>query len=251
MHLQTAELVKARLASRPDQSAALLTVLNDEWPAFYFGSAAPDFQSICGIPREDTHFYRMPPDPDNMAYTRMFASYPELADAGHLPAAKMVFLAGYIAHLLLDLVWFRQILVPMFFRAEQLGSRQQRHLLHLILLAYLDRVALKALPDSAAVTMASAQPVQWLPFGGDEELRQWRDYLVPQLKPGAVTQTTEIYAARLGVTEEAFAGKLKDGAWLQSHLFSQVPVPRVQQILRDAVPPTIQLIEDYCAGRLM
>jgi hypothetical protein len=132
-----------------------------------------------------------------------------------------------------------------------MGDLQQRRLLHLILLACLDRLALETLPASAAQTLAQAHPRRWLPFATDEDLRQWRDFLVPQLRRGAVTRTVEIYAARLGMPPSAFAAKLEDGVWLRSHLFSQVPVSSVQTILMDAVPPTIQLVQNYCEGRLL
>jgi hypothetical protein len=250
MHLQIAEQVSARLRARPKEYGPLLALLEAEWPAFCFGGVAPDFQSVCGIPREATHFYRLPPDPANLAYPRMLARYPELADVNHMPSARVLFVAGYIAHLLLDLIWFRQIVVPMFYEPVHLGDLAQRRLLHLILLAYLDRLALEALPDSAAATLTRAEPQAWLPFARDADLRQWRDFLVPQLQPGAPTRTIEIYAARLSMPAAAFAAKLEDGDWLRSRLFSQVPLQRIQKILRDAVPPTIQRVQNYCEGRL-
>lgn len=251
MHLQIAEQVTAKLHAKPATDRSLLSFLMEEWAAFYFGGVAPDFQSICGIPREETHFYGLPPDPDNLAYPQMFARYPELANTSDMLPSRMVFIAGYVAHLFLDLIWFREIVVPFFVNAKQMGDLKQRRLLHLILLAYLDRLALQALPASAAGTLAQAQPHRWLPFATDAELCQWRDYLVPQLRPGASTRTVEIYATRLGMTAGTFAAKLDDGVWLRNHLFSQVPVASVQTILRDAVPPTIQRVQNYCEGRLL
>ena len=50
---------------------------------------------------------------------------------------------------MLDLIWFRQIVVPEFYNAPQLGDVRNRHLLHLILLSYLDKLAFEALPDTA------------------------------------------------------------------------------------------------------
>ena len=98
--------------------------------------------------------------------------------------------------------------------------------------------------------LAGAQPAHWLPFATDEELRNWRDFLVPQLRPGGASQTVEIYASRLQMTTEAFAAKLEDGAWLKQNLFAHVPVTAVQEILAAAVPASIQLINSYLSGEL-
>ena len=58
--------------------ARLLRALNEEWPAFYMGSVAPDYQTICGIPRADTHFYRMPPQSRDEAGHQLLAQYADL-----------------------------------------------------------------------------------------------------------------------------------------------------------------------------
>ncbi len=55
----------------------------------------------------------------------MMARYPVLAQAKNLPPDRAVFVAAYSAHLLLDLIWFRQIVVPMFYDAPQLGDLQE------------------------------------------------------------------------------------------------------------------------------
>jgi hypothetical protein len=250
MHLHIAEQIKVRLKDQANQWDHLSVVLNDEWPAFYLGSVAPDYQTLCGVPREETHFYSLPPEPDNEAYPRMMDRYPRLANANGLPADQALFVAAYSAHLMLDLIWFRQIVVPMFYDAPQLGDVRQRHLLHLILLSYLDKLAFEALPHTAGGTLANAQPAGWLPFAADEDLRRWRDFLVPQLRPGGGSQTVEIYAGRLQMTAGAFAAKLDDGVWLRKNLFDQVPVTAVQEILASAVPASIKLINSYLKGEL-
>ena len=53
------------------------------------------------------------------------------------------------------------------------------------------------------------------------------------------------------MTAEAFAAKLDDGVWLKKNLFAQVPVTAVQEILAEAVPASIQLIDGYLNGELI
>lgn len=243
MHLNMAEQIRQTAAHNGNGRVADL--LAAEWPAFYLGSVAPDINAISELRRADTHFYDLPPVPKNDAVREMLARYPELAQPHRLPKAQRVFVAAYSAHLLLDLVWLRQIVVPLFFEAEHLGTVEQRRLLHFVLLAYLDSLALAALPDTAVDTLSQATPHDWLPFITDDLLLEWRDLLLTQLQPEAAVRTVEIYAGRLKMAPEEFAAALHDPAWMEEHLFAKLPVADIEAILQTAVPQSVQLISEY------
>jgi hypothetical protein len=240
MHLHIAEQVRAS----DGLNGAVGRLLAQEWPACYLGSVAADVQVISQAPREQTHFYGLPPDPQQLPYEVMLERHPELANAGRLPSAQAVFVAAYTAHLLLDVRWYWEVLVPYFISAEW-GETRYRFLIHNTLLTYLDQIALAALPATAGATLAAAEPANWLPFAADADLVQWRDMLVAQMQPGAAVQTVEIYAKRLGMTAADFAANLRDPAWLEAQVFSNIPLPRVQAVLDGAVGQSIELIEKY------
>ena len=146
MHLEVAERIRVHRRLN-DQLKRLLA---RAWPAFYLGNVAPDFQTICDVPREVAHFYDLPPAPDVDAHRVMIERYPQLADAAALPLAHAVFIAGYRAHLLLDLCWYWEILIPYFVEAEDWPvDHRQRFLVHNTLLTYLDRQAFAALQSLA------------------------------------------------------------------------------------------------------
>lgn len=244
MHLQVAEriLVSTRLGAKER------TLIVSEYPAFYLGNVAPDFQTISNIPREETHFYKLPPDPNSRAHDQMFSRYPELADASVLPTDQAVFVAAYAIHLMLDLRWYNEVLIPYFLISEGWGDHRQRFIVHNTLLTYLDMLAVESLPETAAETLKAAQPVGWLPFAGDAELIGWRDMLVAQLQPGAMLRTVEIYAGRLSMSPEEFAANLEDPAWMQSHVFAKVSLEEVQAMLLSAVDDSIDIITNYLNG---
>jgi hypothetical protein len=248
MHLHFAEQIKAELNESGRGGGRWSVLTEGSWPAFYFGSVAPDYQSICGVARHLTHFYGLPPAPDNGAYPRMLEQYPQLADASRLPAKHALFVAAYAVHLMLDLIWFHEILVPQFYDAPHLGDLGQRRLLHLILLTHLDKLALETLPETAGATLSDACPQRWLPFATDEQLRDWRDFLVAQLQPGGLSQTIQIYAERLRMTAKEFAAKLDNPQWMQDNLFARIPVTAVQERLAAAVPASLQLIDSYLSN---
>jgi hypothetical protein len=239
MHLQIAERVRAD----PALDERVRCRLDEAWPAFYLGSVAADVQSVTGTPREQTHFYGLPPQPGE-GYLKMLDIHPYLADATLLPVAQSVFVSAYSAHLMLDLRWFREVLVP-YFITPNWGDHRHRFLVHNTLLTYLDRQALASLPGNAALTLGAAEPDCWLPFAADGDLVRWRDILVEQLRPGAAIQTVEIYAGRLRITPAQFAANLADAQWMEEHVFRNVPLDRVMDMLASAVEETGELIGKY------
>ncbi len=243
MHLHVAEQIYtlAGLAG----NGRLQTSLSAEWPAFYLGSVAPDVNAISAIPREATHFYKMLPAWEEMAYPTMLARYPQLGNPANIPPAQAMFVAAYSAHLMLDLIWLREVVHPFFHLPKSLGDRQQRRLTHFILLTYLDTIALNALPATAVSTLAAANFNQWLPFIEDSVLVEWQAMLVAQLSPGSPVKTVEIYAERLGISAAQFAANLQDPVWMQAQVFDKIPVDQVQQILQTAVPKSLDLIINY------
>lgn len=243
MHLQMAEWIRRdeRLCGRAR------TLVEQQWPAFYLGNIAPDVNAISEITRIATHFYHIPPEPDEWGYTEMFTEHPSLAESVKLSPAQAVFVAGYSAHLLLDVRWFREVLVPYFFEQGEWVDNKERFLVHNILLTHLDTLAVESLPEEAGAVLAAATPDHWLPFAPDPTLVQWQEAVAPQLYPGAMTRTIEIYSGRMKMTPEQFAAHLHDPAWMETNLFQRVPVPQVQAMLQDAIGQSIAVINHYLA----
>ena len=244
MHLHTAEQILSEMKEE-NGHGRILTQLEDEWSAFYLGSVAPDVNAISDISRDTTHFYSMPPAPELQAEAEMLAQFPELSHVEEISSDTAVFVSAYRAHLLLDLVWLREIVYPYFVQATHLGNREQRRLTHFILLTYLDTLALKALPETAVNTLANAHPNHWVPFIEDEILADWRDMIVAQLGPNSPVKTIEIYAGRLGMSPEEFATNLRDPNWMAEQVFGKIPVDEVQARLTEAVPSSIKIISEY------
>ena len=243
MHLEIAELIRSSdQLTEPSKS-----YLELEFPAFYLGSVAPDVQSVANMKRAETHFYNVPPASTEQPYETMLRYYPQLANPGTLPIDQAVFIAGYCAHLMLDLRWYHEVLIPFFVENQNWASHRRAFLVHNTLLTYLDKSAVEGLPMDASSTLSSAKPKNWLPFADDSDLVKWRDQLVEQLKPGAMLQTVEVYSHRMGMSAIDFEGNLNKSGWMNRHLFSKVPVSEVEEMLNSVVDESIDLIADYFA----
>ena len=244
MHLDIAEQIRAH----PQLDESVRTRLITNWPAFYLGSIAADYQSIGDVPREVTHFYRLPmPQDEPVGWGKLQATHPDLANGSELDEQTAIFLAAYAAHLHYDVVWYKHILLPFFVFSDKWEgvARRDRFTIHNVLLAYLNGVSLGRLPNSAETTLAQATTTYTLPFLHNDLLNQWHQMIVTQLAPNAPIQTVQIYAERLGITPTEFAAKLHDNIWLQSQLFNRVPLDAIHAIFEQALAESVMLINDY------
>lgn len=241
MHLYMAERVLAddRVADE------LSTLLRSELSAFYFGNVAPDFQVIADVKRQETHFYPIPAEiGDYGAFERMQAAYPQFADPAGLSRREAVMTAAYGAHLIYDLVWNHHILAPCFLDQEW-GTPLERFTAHVVLLAYLDRVSLRELPESAEGVLEAAVFEGWLPFDGEGKLAEWQELLVAQLRPEGEAQTIEIFASRLRMEPAAFSANLNDPDWMAEHVFQHASLAHVAEVDQLALTKSVALLVDY------
>lgn len=241
MHLQVAEQIQ----QDNGLSEELRVQIANHMPAFYLGHVAPDVQTISGAPRAETHFYDLPPKAGHLAHSEMMARYPELSQASALTVEHAIFIAAYSAHLMLDLRWYREVLIPFFVEPTDWGDLRQRFLAHNILLTHLDQLAVDSLPESARETLDASNPVHWLPFVNDVDLHLWRDKLVAQLQPGGSLLTIGIYAARLSMSADEFAAHLRQPAWMEEQVFGKVPVDFIESMMSSAVAESVELVSDY------
>jgi hypothetical protein len=250
--LYVAQQLLVRLEGRAapcQERARLAAVLRRCWPAFCLGSVAPDVQEWARLSRETTHFYTLPPDPDTDAVANLLARYPGLAGDRCRSDEQATFVAGYLAHLQLDLLWFREILLPHFVASPDLGEIEARVLLHNLTLIVLDQRHRNRLSPGMGTALRLTQPDQWLPFVEDEYLVTWRDHLAGQLVAGAASETVAIYAQRMSIPAADLQENVNDVQWLQTNLLARVPVATIEAQLDSSVDQCLTLVESYWRAR--
>jgi len=204
-----------------DLPAAARRLLAAHRGPFLLGNTAPDVQTVSGQERLETHFFTLPPTSDTPAQDALFEACPELAKAARLPSPQAAFIAGYIAHLTLDELWLRQIFLP-FYRGSSL-SWPERAFQHNLLRTWMDRQDLARINGSTATALEQAVPQGWLPFVDDNDLANWRDWLLEQLRPGRHIQTAEVFARRMGITADEMEAVLASPEQMAKRVLKRLP----------------------------
>ncbi len=238
-------LVMAReVLERGTLAAPARWLLLAQYGPFLLGHTAPDVQTVSGQRREETHFYTLPPRNDVPAARILLDTYPALARAERLEPAHAAFMSGYLAHLLADELWWREVFHPFFGPDAGWSTWEERLFLHNVLRTWLDEEDQARLDGHEAAALATAEPRGWLPFIRDEDLRAWRDNLVEQLQPGHRIRTAEVFAERMGVSAEMVemtAHSPERMAWI----FRHVPPERLRSYRDMVLHRSVQLINEY------
>lgn len=238
-------LMMAReVLERGTLAAPARRLLVAQYGPFLLGHTAPDVQTVSGQRREETHFYALPPRNNVPAARVLLDTYPALARAERLEPAHAAFMSGYLAHLLADELWWREVFYPFFGPGAGWSTWEERLFLHNVLRTWLDEEDQARLDGHEAAVLATAEPRGWLPFIRDEDLRVWRDTLVEQLQPGHRIRTAEVFAERMGVSAEmveATAHSPERMAWI----FRHVPPERLPSYRDMVLRRSVQLINEY------
>lgn len=214
--------------------------------AFLFGNTAPDVQTVSGQLREATHFFVIPWRTVPTPHQALFALHPYLRFPRKRPADQAAFIAGYICHLWLDVLWVRDIYLDNFGPHARWGANlHERHVYHNILRTWCDQSDQSQLGGAIGLALAAVRPIDWLPFTADRHLVQWRDALAAQFQPGANIRTVEVFAARGGVPPEKFQQVLASPDEMEQHIFAHVPPGKIEKFYRDGYEQLAALIVEY------
>ncbi len=242
-------LIAGDLLAAPRLPAEARRALSADRPAFLLGNIAPDVQSITGQLREATHFFPVPLDGAAPAPLVLLRRHPALAAPARLPGAQAAFLAGYLAHLIFDQYWVRDIFEPVFGPDAPWGTFTERLYLHNALRAAWDMRDQPRVAAGVSADLSAAQPSGWLPFAADGDLRRWRDSIAHQLHSG-VAETVEVFAGRMNVDPARFAALVNSPDEMERRVWSRVPDERLARFRAEALEACASLLADYWAGEL-
>lgn len=216
MHLHAAH----RFLSDESVSAAVRQFLSAHLGAFLLGNIAPDARVSGGLDRANTHFFDYGPKIEPHAVDAMLAAYPELKFAKE---DRRAFIAGYIAHLAMDVVWAEGMLYMYFYkRKDWADGRTRFNMLH-VLLCYLDARDYRQWPEEFSAALESAQPHDWIPVIPDNALAAWRNLIAYQICAECDSQTVPLLGGRVDIGEAGLRDILGNGQRMEDELWHYVP----------------------------
>ena len=207
------------------------------------GHTAPDVKTVSGHKREESHFYTIPRTSDRPAYLILFDTHPALARADALSPARAAFVAGYVAHLLLDELWLDDVFQRYFL--QDWGPLKERLFLHNVLRTWVDLRDQARLNGTAAQTLQQAHPHDWLPFVDDEHLRRWRDWLVAQLDTGHRMETAKVLADRMGVPAAEVEAIVQSPERMERRVFRHFPRSAMEAFWETGYRQSLTLVDWY------
>lgn len=223
MHLNAAY----RYLKDESVSPSIRDFLGNHLGAFLLGNIAPDARVSGGINRGDTHFFEYGATVDPHAVTNMLTLHPELQATQDNHRA---FVAGYVAHLAMDVVWAVTMLYRYFYkRADWADSRTRFNMLH-VLLCHLDAKDYRQWPELYFAALKSAQPNKWMPVISDKGLAEWRDLITNQICPGCESNTVKLLGGRVDIGADGLQAILDSETRMETELWRYVPQAVVSEI---------------------
>ncbi len=218
--------------------------------AFLLGTISPDARAIGGQRREATHFFTIPPADSRPAYEVMLAAWPGL-HASRLDDQRAAFVAGYIAHLVMDQVWLERIVMPgLFIPGRRWGIHHPRWRLYSILMTYIEYRAAARVPPALAARLGSAAPSGgWLPFVKDRHLIAWRDHVAHMIRTDGPRRTSRLFARSNGMSPAALEAIVLSEARMAEEAYRVVTPEQLQGFEEETARLTGEAVQGYLTAR--
>lgn len=197
--------------------------------AFLLGNVAPDARVSGSLDRSATHFFEYAAQIQPHAVNAMLSQHPELS-YHNTADAQRAFIAGYIAHLAMDVTWSEAMLYPHFYKRPDWADPQVRYIMLHVLLCHLDERDYRQWPSDYASALASSAPHHWTAFLPDADLTLWRDLIALQICADCASQTLEILGGRVTIGQAGLADILNDTERMQAELWDYVPLEVVSEV---------------------
>jgi hypothetical protein len=99
------------------------------------------------------------------------------------------------------------------------------------------------------VVLKQAQPDGWLPFLADGDIIRWRDFVAEQLVEGALSQTVEVFAARMGLPRTDFESLLQSATEMETRIFNRYSLDALAHYRALGLARCLEVSVSYLAGR--
>jgi len=220
--------------------------------AYYLGSTTPDIRVITRWERERTHFFDLNRGEHQDGVEALFETYPNLADAGCLNPSTVVFVAGYLSHLVMDETWIEYIYRPFFGVNSPLGGDVRANVMDRVLQYELDRRerSRKEVMEHVRQELAGTALEVYVGFIDRDTLDQWRQVSLDVAGHEPDWQRFRLIAGRhlreFGVgTPEAIDEFMEDVPQLLEETVRHVGWDQIESFLHRSRTRSLEVIREY------
>lgn len=172
--------------------------------AFFLGAIGPDARVVSGVPREATHFYDIPRVEKRPIMEVLLDACPELQHPQTRQQAA--FGAGYIIHLVMDVLWLEHIVMPvLFIEGEAWGPGHPNWVRYNLLMAHLEVRGSETLCDEAVTLLPQAQPEAWIGCLSGETLAEWARHIARVIRESGPAHVITLLARSSEMTLGEFS----------------------------------------------
>lgn len=218
----------------------------DMQAAFLLGTISPDARVVSGHTREATHFIPIPPPPGVLAQDMMLDAWPELRPQSVARQAQAAFVAGYLAHLIMDQTWLDIVVLPgLFIDGIDWNTRHPNWRLYSILMTWLEYQAAARLQPNITALLATATPEHWVPFLEDQHLIGWRNHVLQTIQTDGARRTSQIFARSNNLMAEELEAIVLSEERMAHEAYPVVPPEQLQQFAGETDRRTQQAVTAY------
>ncbi|NDJ34741.1 MAG: hypothetical protein GYB64_08730 [Chloroflexi bacterium] len=179
--------------------------------AFLLGSIGPDARVVGGISRDATHYYAIPRQTDAPIEEVFFAQCPSLRRADDLSRENAAFVAGYVAHLIMDVAWLETVVMPALFIEGITWEPGHPHWdIYNMLMAYLEVRGSRRLPEDIPDLLEGTDPSRWIPCLPDEVLAEWARHIAHVIPESGPQHVIRLLSRSVSMPYEAFVRTVSD-----------------------------------------
>ena len=217
---------------------------------FYLGSTSPDIRALTKRSRSDYHFVELDFEFIGTGVESMFASYPELMDAGEHDGPMRAFISGYIAHLMADESYIVRMFRPYFGDQGAFETDAMAKVWDRALQLDFDRTIWDDVQRSIAGLDADPNNVH-IRFLPREDLEQWKEWVARVLSGGFSWERLRFMARRISAGDEDHPAYAYAERFITSvddsleTLYDHIPRSNVEEFRDETVETIVGSLRDY------
>ena len=226
------------------------SVIDTNMGYYLLGSTAPDVRVITKKGRKSYHFASLDFDEVGAGVSGLFQRYPTVRTVDHEPTRA--FIAGYIAHLILDETWIATMYRPHFgvngiFETEAHGAVMDR-----AMQLELDSIALEDLSEPKA-QLAEFDGGIDVPFIDESTLVVWHNWVTDFVAQEFSWQRLRFMARRIARGDESHPAHRIADEFVRGMtgtldvLHEAVPRERLEEFRNDSITAVASRVEEYLA----